>query len=56
MAEYYSDDITWCSNRKCERKCRRNPKLIRILSPMTKLYSFADLEGTSYCEKEKDNG
>lgn len=56
MAEYYSDDITWCSNRRCgNKKCERNPKRIR---PSFKEYSFADLEGTAYCKKkkEKDNG
>ena len=55
MAEYYSDDITWCSNRRCgNKKCERNPT--RIKPTAFKAYSFADLEGTAYCKKEKDNG
>ena len=55
MAEYYTDDITWCSNRRCSnrrcnnKKCERNPKRIRF-NPF-KEYSFADLEGTAYCIK-----
>ena len=51
MTEYYTDDITWCSNRKCNKKCDRNPKLIKF-TPV-KEYSFADLDGTVYCAKKK---
>lgn len=50
---YYTDDITWCSNKKCTRMtCERNPKNIRP-SVIQKEYSFADLEGTIYCSKTK---
>lgn len=50
MAEYYTDDITWCSNRRCNnKKCERNPKRIRF-TPF-KEYSFSDLDGTAYCVK-----
>lgn len=52
MAEYYTDDITWCSNRKCNKKCERNPKRIRWTP--CKEYSFADLENTKYCIKTED--
>lgn len=52
MAEYYTDDITWCRNRRCNnKKCERNPKRIRWTP--CKEYSFADLDGTDYCEKTK---
>ena len=61
MAEYYTDDITWCSNRRCNnKKCERNPKRIRF-NPF-KEYSFAELENTAYCpkkrtpQKEEQNG
>lgn len=62
MGEYYTDDITWCSNRRCNSKrCERNPKRIRP-NPI-KEYSFADLENTAYCikansqsQKEEQNG
>ena len=50
MAEYYTDDITWRSNRRCNnKKCERNPKRIRF-TPFKK-YWFADLDGTAYCVK-----
>ena len=52
MAEYYTDDITWCSNRRCNnKKCERNPKNIRF-TPF-KEYSVSDLENTAYCVKTK---
>ena len=50
MAEYYTDDITWCNNIRCDNKeCERNPKHIRF-TPFKERY-FADLDGTVYCEK-----
>lgn len=49
MVDYYTDDITWCSNRRCNKKCERNPKRIRMTP--CKEYSFADLENTAYCAK-----
>ena len=50
MAEYYTGDITWCRNRRCNnKKCERNPKRIRFTP--AKEYSFADLDGTAYCVK-----
>lgn len=50
MAEYYTDDITWCSNMKCNnKKCERNPN--RIRRQPYKMYFFADLDGTIYCAK-----
>lgn len=50
MAEYYTDDITWCSNRRCKnKKCERNQE--RLRPTPYKAYSFADLEGTAYCIK-----
>lgn len=53
MYKGYSDDITWCSNRDCTRKkCKRNPMNIRKDAPPTKMFSFADFEGTQYCIKE----
>lgn len=52
MAECYTDDILWCSNRRCNtKKCKRNPKRIRF-TPF-KEYSFAELDGTDYCVKSK---
>lgn len=54
MGEYYTDDITWCSNRKCNKKCERNPKRIRWTP--CKEYSFADLENTEYCIKKQKKG
>ena len=49
MAEYYSEDITWCSKRNCNvMKCERNPVHIKLsFHPL----SFADYEGTDYCIK-----
>lgn len=41
------EDITYCANTKCKNiSCDRNPQNIR--QPM--LHSFAELEGTEYCE------
>lgn len=55
MYKGYSDDITWCSNRKCTRtKCKRNPMHIRKDAPLTKMFSFADFKGTKYCIKAKE--
>lgn len=57
MPEYYSDDITWCDNKKCNiTRCQRNPKNIR---PSFKPFSFASLENTEFClknRKERHNG
>ena len=54
--QYHSDDITFCTNKKCTiTKCMRNPKNIRVHNP----HSFADLDGNKdYCLKamEKGNG
>ena len=51
--EYYSDDITYCDNRRCNLKsCERHPRRIR-LAPVTKTFSFAHLEGTEFCIKEE---
>ena len=51
MSEYYSQDITFCSNRKCQNlKCERNACHIRWdLKPY---HSFADFENTQYCPKK----
>lgn len=52
MYKGYSDDITWCNNQRCNRmRCRRNPKHIRPTAPTSKLFYFADLEGSVYCIK-----
>lgn len=54
MDEYYTDDITWCSNMNCNnKKCERNPK--RIRRQPSKMYFFADLDGTVYCEKKHEH-
>lgn len=51
--DYYTEDITWCSKKDCGRTtCERNRKRIR---PTTKPLSFADLEHTDYCPKNKKN-
>lgn len=49
--KYYSDDITWCDNRKCTcMKCELNVKHRR--SELGKYnYSVAHFEGTQYCAK-----
>ena len=50
---YHSEDITWCSNRKCTvLKCERNPKHIKQMRE----HSFAELENTDYCPKSKKGG
>lgn len=42
------EDITYCANTECRyTSCDRNPQNIR--QPM--LHSFAELEGTEYCQK-----
>ena len=55
--QYHSDDITFCTNKKCTiKKCMRNPKNIRL---HYRPHSFADFDGSkNYClkAKEKDNG
>lgn len=51
--KYYTEDITWCSKRNCDRmKCERNRKHIR---PTLRPLSFADLENTDYCPKKRRN-
>ena len=54
MKEYYSQDITFCSNKKCKnKKCKRNACHIRWdLKPY---HSFADFENTQYCQKGRSN-
>ena len=50
---YYTEDITWCTNCNCNiKKCERNPKRIR---PTYRELSFADLEYTEYCPKKRRN-
>lgn len=58
-----SEDITFCSNRKCSRtKCERHPKRIKQIDIP---HSFADLDNTGFClksdfskgsDKEESNG
>lgn len=51
--KYYTEDITWCSKRDCDRmKCERNRKHIR---PTLSNLSFADLEYTDYCPKKRSD-
>ena len=52
--EYYSQDITFCSNRKCRnKKCERNACHINwALKPY---HSFADFENTQYCLKKRSD-
>lgn len=48
---YYSEDITFCTNRKCERKgCMRHWDNYRGYKPYI---SVSDFTGTVYCPKEK---
>ena len=51
--QYHSDDITFCTNKKCTiTKCMRNVKNIRH-HEIT--HSFADLDGNKdYCLKVKE--
>ena len=55
--QYRCNDITFCSNRRCERmKCDRNPK---HLKGTVGFHSEADFEeNKDYClkAKEKDSG
>ena len=52
MSEYYSQDITFCSNRKCEnKKCERNR--CHINWAIKPYHSFADFENTEYCPKKR---
>lgn len=47
------EDITFCFNRKCNiMKCIRNPKHINTSNGKT-FHSFAFLEGTEDCLKQK---
>lgn len=49
---YYSDDITWCDNRKCPvLECSRNLKNRRVHLGKD-LYSTSSFEGTVYCIKK----
>lgn len=50
--QWRSDDITFCTNKKCTiKKCMRNPKNIRH-HEIT--HSFADLDGKKdYCLKTR---
>lgn len=44
-----SEDITFCFSECESMKCFRNKKHIKLQMP----HSFADLEGTDYCIKER---
>lgn len=49
---YYSQDITFCSNEKCElMTCKRNACHIRW--DIKPYQSFANFENTKYCLKTK---
>lgn len=51
MNGYYSQDITFCSNRKCQRtKCIRHQ--CHINWAIKPYHSFADFENTQYCPKK----
>lgn len=53
MYQGYSDDITWCSNWGCkDMRCHRNPNHIRPFTPPEKMFSFAELQGTDFCERK----
>lgn len=54
--KYYSQDITFCSNRKCVREsCARHQCHVRW--DLKQYQSFADFDGTKYCPKGgTDNG
>jgi hypothetical protein len=51
---YYNQDITFCSNRKCKvTKCKRHYSHANwAIKPY---HSFADFEDTQYCFKKKRN-
>lgn len=46
-----TEDITYCSRSNCcYLRCERNHKHIKQSVP----HSFAELEGTNYCYKERE--
>ena len=50
--EYYSQDITFCSNGRCTRKtCERHKSNVNWAAKP--YHSFADFDGTQYCPKAK---
>ena len=55
--KYYSDDITWCDNRKCTvTDCQMN-QVHRRKNSLKPYYSCSHFEGTQYCiktQKEKE--
>jgi predicted DNA-binding protein (UPF0251 family) len=54
IGEYFSQDITFCSNRNCKnKKCKRNS--CHINWTIKPYHSFADFEGTRYCIKGGTN-
>ena len=54
MNEYYSQDITFCSNRKCNRKkCKRH--YTNANWSVKPYHSFADFENTQYCPKKRSD-
>lgn len=53
MAEYYTNDKTWCSNKDCKHKsCEKHQSHMRVIDVLGYI-SISDLENTKYCEKEK---
>lgn len=54
MAEYYSDDVTWCTRRDCEvTECERHQVHRRKGAMFYKYFSVSDFFGTKFCIKEK---
>ena len=48
--DYYSEDITFCANRKCSKEsCMRHLENYRGIKPYI---SVSDFTGTVYCPKE----
>ena len=51
---YFSQDITFCSNRECKnKKCRRNS--CHIDWSVKPYQSFADFENTQYCLNKRSD-
>lgn len=49
-SKYFSQDITFCSNRKCQRKgCKRHH--LNADWSVKPYHSFADFTNTQYCPK-----
>lgn len=56
-SKYFSQDITFCSNRKCKRRgCKRHH--FNADWSVKKYHSFSDFTNTQYCPKGKgaENG